>query len=91
MNVAPVQKSSLSGGKPDKNALQMVIHNPNDNVSVATRRGDGLKRGSRVAGFDKGNNSKMICIRAYRVFCRASRRALLRLAAPHDFCQMMPV
>lgn len=45
--MAPVQKSTLSGGKPDKNALQMVIHNPNDNVSKASRMGKGLKREGR--------------------------------------------
>lgn len=28
-----VQMPTLSADKPDKNALQMVIHNPNDNAA----------------------------------------------------------
>lgn len=67
---------TLSADKPDKNALQMVIHNPNDNAAKVVYMWAGARmerRGRRgLQGPDKANNSKIICIRAYRVFSHAS-------------------
>lgn len=34
-----MQMPTLSADKPDKNALQMVIHNPNDNAATVVDRG----------------------------------------------------